>query len=265
LFSVSISGHAAFLYVLFEHQSTVDELMPFRLLRYMVQIWDKHLLKHPKAKRLPAILPLVLHHSERGWTKATAFEELFDLEAEALAPIAPYLPHFQFLLDNLIAESDEALKARAIMSAFSRLVLFCFRNARNPDRITQGLRGWVDLIRETRRAPNGVAALKMLWHYILAIDEQRQPKEILAQLMEVLGEDGKEEIMTAAELLREEGRNEGLQKGQRRMLLKQLGIRFGELPEAAVARVNGADVAQLELWAERVLRASSLADVLADA
>jgi len=31
--------------------------------------------------------------------------------------------------------------------------------------------------------------------------------------------------------------------------MRQLRARFGELSEAAVARVNAADVAQLDLWA----------------
>jgi hypothetical protein len=46
------------------------------------------------------------------------------------------------------------------------------------------------------------------------------------------------------------------------MLLELLRTRFGELPEAAVARVNAADVAQLDLWAKQVLSAPTLADML---
>src|SRR5689334_3764797 len=34
LFSVQLGDKPALLYVLFEHQSTVDELMPFRILKY---------------------------------------------------------------------------------------------------------------------------------------------------------------------------------------------------------------------------------------
>ncbi|MDC0677797.1 DUF4351 domain-containing protein [Sorangium atrum] len=46
------------------------------------------------------------------------------------------------------------------------------------------------------------------------------------------------------------------------MLLRQLRARFGELPEAAIARVEGAEIAALEQWAERVLSAKTLAEVL---
>jgi hypothetical protein len=41
-----------------------------------------------------------------------------------------------------------------------------------------------------------------------------------------------------------------------------VAARFGELPEAAVARVNAAGLGQLDTWAERVLSARTLADVI---
>jgi len=45
-------------------------------------------------------------------------------------------------------------------------------------------------------------------------------------------------------------------------LIKLLTLRFGKLPEAAVARVRGADVAQLDRWTDRVLIAPTLGHVL---
>jgi hypothetical protein len=51
-------------------------------------------------------------------------------------------------------------------------------------------------------------------------------------------------------------------EGERAMLLKQLRVRFGELPAAAVARIEGAEAVLLERWGERVFSAKTLADVL---
>src|SRR5687767_12953661 len=84
LFSVEIAGRPARIYVLCEHSSYVDPLLGFRLLAYMVRIWEALLKDHPNAKRLPAIVPLVIHHSEGGFTGQTIFEGLLDLDAEAL-------------------------------------------------------------------------------------------------------------------------------------------------------------------------------------
>lgn len=51
-------------------------------------------------------------------------------------------------------------------------------------------------------------------------------------------------------------------KGERRLLLKLLRVRFGDLPQAALARVEEAELAQIERWGERVLTATTLDEVL---
>ena len=61
---------------------------------------------------------------------------------------------------------------------------------------------------------------------------------------------------------RKEGRDEGRKEGQRDVLLRQLRRRFGELPEATIALVEAAEPAQLEQWADRILVAATLAEVL---
>jgi predicted transposase YdaD len=81
--------------------------------------------------------------------------------------------------------------------------------------------------------------------------------------------------MTAADRLRAEGRAEGEAKGKAEgeakgkaegkaeLLLKLLTLRFGELPQAARARLAAADEQALMRFTERVLSASSLDEVLA--
>jgi predicted transposase/invertase (TIGR01784 family) len=267
LFSASLAGRPALIYVLFEHQSTVDPLMPFRLLRYVVRIWEGWLRDHPKAGKLPAIVPVVLHHSESGWTAPIAFEELLDLDADGLAAFGDHLPRFRFVLDDLSAATDEALHART-MTALARLALWCLRHARSPDDLVAGLSQWADLVHEARQAPNGAAAIALIWRYIFTVNDRFQPEELVARLTAAVGESEKEEIVTVADQLIEQGRRKGLQQGhregQREMLLRQLRVRFGALPESAVAQIDAADGAQLETFAERVLTAASLAEALAE-
>ena len=59
------------------------------------------------------------------------------------------------------------------------------------------------------------------------------------------------------------GRTEGEAKGRATLLLKQLGLRFGPLSDATRARVQAASIEQLDTWAERILSAATLDDVLA--
>jgi predicted transposase/invertase (TIGR01784 family) len=52
-------------------------------------------------------------------------------------------------------------------------------------------------------------------------------------------------------------------EGEAKLLLKQLGLRFGPLSDVTRARVQAATVEQLETWGERILSAATLDDVLA--
>ena len=64
---------------------------------------------------------------------------------------------------------------------------------------------------------------------------------------------------------REEGVKQGLEQGERKLLLRMLRRRFGaEVDGAMERRVAAAPAAQIEVWAERVLSATTLAEVLAD-
>lgn len=66
------------------------------------------------------------------------------------------------------------------------------------------------------------------------------------------------------------GRKDGIRAGEKRgreralrsLLVKQLAQRFGEVPEAAMARIRTAGADLLAHWGERVLTASSLDAVL---
>jgi predicted transposase YdaD len=253
------------LYLLFEHQSTDDPLMPFRLLLYIVRVWEKIVRETPTVRQLPAILPIVLHHSERGWMSPTTLHGILDLDARAMAVVGKHLPQFEMMLDDLGTQTDESLRARAI-SALGRLALFCLRHAREPQVLLEQLRRWLDLIREIQAAPGGSEALVLIWRYILITNGQAPPEAVVAQLLDVVGVEHTEEIMTAGEQLIERGRKDGLEKGlragQEQILLKLLRARFGALPDAAAARIHAADSARLDAWADRVLTAATLDDVL---
>jgi hypothetical protein len=53
-------------------------------------------------------------------------------------------------------------------------------------------------------------------------------------------------------------------EGEQKLLTKQLGRKFGELPDWAQQRLRAASVADIERWGERVLVAGTLDDVFVD-
>jgi predicted transposase/invertase (TIGR01784 family) len=260
LFSTTLTGRPALIYLLFEHQSRTDPRMTFRLLRYMVRIWERWQEENPAAARLPIILPVVLHHSASGWTGSTAFEDLLDADAPTLAAMADHVPRFRFVLEDISHESDEALRARAV-TALVKLSLWCLRHAREPEELVERLGQWADLVREVRQA-QGAAALVKIMRYILATNEPAKPEHLVIKLIAAVGEEDKEEIVTAADQLIERGRAQGREQERREILLDQLRARFGALSDEVVGRVKNADMGTLRVWSLKVLTAPALADVL---
>jgi hypothetical protein len=73
---------------------------------------------------------------------------------------------------------------------------------------------------------------------------------------------GEQIIQNAERKGERRGERRGERKGERRLLLKLLRLRFGDLPQAAVARVEEGELEQIEQWGERVLTATTLDEVL---
>ncbi len=73
----------------------------------------------------------------------------------------------------------------------------------------------------------------------------------------------KETLMTTAEMLIEKGHQEGSQQTARRMLTKQLRLRFGHLPVAVIHNIENAPLDLIERWTERVITHDSLDDIFA--
>ncbi len=250
LFSVRVAGRDVKIYVVFEHQSTVDARMPLRLLDYMMCIWKAA----PPGRPLPVVLPVVLHHSDTGWLSATAFESLFGPEV----PLAllEFTPRFRFMLDDLSAEDDDVLMHRAVSST-TLLVLAALKHARSAASLARFAHDWTRLVREILREPDGVRALKLVFRYLASV---RGPQEIplLEQIAAPATDEAK--MQTIAEFYEQRGE----QRGEQKALLRVLRGRFGVLPDAALERIAAADEVLLERWLDRLLGARSLDEIFAD-
>jgi predicted transposase/invertase (TIGR01784 family) len=269
LYSVRLAGRAAFVYLLLEHKSRVDPRTPFQLLRYLVRIWERFLKEAEEAAGLPAILPLVVYHGRSGWTAARELLELVDLDPELRPLVAPFVPTFRFLLDDLAVEDEEALAQRTL-SALATLALLCLKRARESGDLLAELRRWTQAIRAVLASRNGAEALMTVFSYIMRV-AKLAPDELRDLLVEA-GEGAGSELMTTfedlAKIVREnaleEGREEGRTEGRAEILLRLLRARFGTLPGSVLARVRQAESEQLDAWAERILTAASLEAVFGE-
>lgn len=256
-------GGEALGYLLFEHQSSppTEGLMAERLLRYQGRIWDRWRVDHPRAKRLPMILPIVMYHGTTPWSEPRSFDALLDVPAGLRLAVEPYLVRFEYVLYDLSEISDAELRGGAMRTALAKLVAMCLKHARTRADFFQILSRWMDVAREVIRAPHGLEALAQVVRYILEVNEHVEPEELQGLLERALGPEAKETIMTAGQRLIEQGRQQGIQG----VLLRLLRQRFGDAVDAQVEqRIATASLEQVEVWTGRVLSASTLAAVIAD-
>jgi predicted transposase/invertase (TIGR01784 family) len=261
------SDRSALVYVLFEHQSSVDRRMPARLLGYMVRIWEHWMRTNPSGK-LPLIVPVVLHHSSAGWTGATRFADLLDIPDALRETMGEALLDFAFFLDDLTRTTEQDLHARAQMAAAARMALSVMRLGRSDQPVD--IDRWAILLLETLKEPDGLRAFETVLRYLAQVRDD----DFIDVLVRATNDEEVEAIaMTYRERLidqgREEGREEGRKEGEeagremgaRRLLAKLLQLKFGPLDPAIEARLSAASLDELEAWSVRVLTVESVGEI----
>jgi hypothetical protein len=254
LFTAPLDGRDAYVYVLVEHQSSLDPLMAFRMLRYVTRIWDQYLRGHPKARRLPAVIPLVVHHGRSRWAGSAQLLDLIDVGPADRRVMQGYLPRFEFLLDDLAGVDGPALRERDLTPS-ALITLLLLQTAPGNPKIPAELRPWAGQLRAILDQPGGGEAFIALLTYIELVSEV--PASDLHDLAASLGPDAEEAYMTTADMLRAEGEARGLAKG----LVRTLTVKFGPLPEDIVGKVHAASTSQVETWTDRAVTADTLGQV----
>ena len=151
------------------------------------------------------------------------------------------------------------------MTALGRLVEACLKHARTRPDLIEILSSWADVVRDVVAAPNGLEALALVMRYILLVNDHVEVEALQAFLERVAGPDAKDTIMTAGQRLIQQGEERGIQKGERALLLRLLRKRFGSQVDADTERcLSTASTEQIATWAERVLSAATLTELLAD-
>ena len=113
--------------------------------------------------------------------------------------------------------------------------------------------------------------LETLLNYLATAAEDLSPQAVDEALHQVFPALEEPSMATIAQKWFEQGRveghaeglAEGLLAGERRVLLWQLELRFGPLPENYRERFAAADQDTLLIWSQRVLSAQRLAEIFA--
>ncbi len=216
-FRTETATEALLIYLLVEHQSTVDATMGFRVLFYMMLIWDAHRRqwehdKVPKpARRLPPILPIVFYTGEREWKTPLTLEALMDIPAE----LARFVPAFETLFLS-VKQTDVATLTQT-HHPFGWLLTVLQKERADEAEIRDALRTAIAHLDEFDTV--GAEQRREAIVYFLLLILHRRPlseQSGLVTLVEQLAEDKmevKQMAETMAEVLVQQGLKQGIEQG----------------------------------------------------
>ena len=271
LFHIKLHQSDAFLYLLFEHQSTEDPRMALRLLSYIVRIWERFAKNNAPPAKLPAILPVVLAQGKRPWKTSTRLEDLIDLPPAFAHVLRAWQPTLAYHLMELVR-----LPYESIAGTPEGIITLRALKAQPMDELL-GDALWDEpllfllpedaLERILRYIFNADANVSLFEERIKKIRTkplQTKTMTLAEQLIQKGLEKGLEKgIQQGRQEGEETGRQTGLSEGElrafRTAVLRALEIRHGGYPEGIREALEAIqDPKQLELLHETAIRSTSL-------
>ncbi|MFN6195406.1 MAG: Rpn family recombination-promoting nuclease/putative transposase [Planctomycetota bacterium] len=274
LFEAQLHGAPLLLHVVVDHKSRADWATALQMARYTLRIHDRWLADHPDARRLPPVLPFVVHHGDRPWQAARSVDELVDLDsvpadvANVLRPLQLRLPFVLLDLATLDEAAIDGFRLSVVSSLALRLLQFVRRL--DPAAALAQMRRWAPLLKQLLAHLRGKDVVHaLLWWYSARVGGSPEGLRII---MTKLQEDDEEfPAYSLLDFLLDEGREQGMKKGiqqgehlgMRQLLESLLRTRFGVDPAPYADRLAAADLATMQSWGERLLRAPTIEQVFA--
>lgn len=209
LYSANFGKETGYIYVLFEHLSNPDEMIAFRMLKYITQITDLHLIKN-KSKKIPLVYPIIFYTGNKKYNFSTDFFDLYFDNKDLAKNI--FLKPFQMI--NLQDVSDEELQKMIWFGIVAKTFKHRFENSQQtlqkilPNLIIIDANGDVDFI-------------NLMVKYLIEAGNINDKNLFFDNLIENLSEKTGEKIMTIADGLRLEGKLEAQEQIAKAMLSKK--------------------------------------------
>ncbi len=244
LYSPKTTAGYGYIHVLIEHQSTPDQHMAFRLLRYAIAAMQRHLVAGHK--KLPLVIPILFYAGKRSpYPYSTNWLQEFDAPELAKKLYSADFP----VVDVTVIPDDEIMNHRS-MAALTLLQ----KHIHQRD-ITE-LTDWLATILLAGYLSS--QQVISLIHYLVQAGETADAEAFVRELAQRVPEHG-DELMTIAQQLeqkgriagREEGRIAGLEEGREEG--REEGVLLGKLD---VAR----SLLKMGMAREAVLEATGLTE-----
>ena len=170
--------------------------------------------------------------------------------------------HFDFIACELAAIAYEGFRDSDNIVARLNLPNMHYAPGHKLDAYAQAVRGLVNLEEDPEKRLKYIDFIDI---YGNLDDNERtryeqeypQEAEIMTGFAERFIEQGRREGM-------QQGRLEGKQEGQATILLRQLQLKFGAVPDPVRRKIEHADPRTLLVWSERVLTAADIEQVIGD-
>ena len=253
------------IYILIEHQSTIDELMAYRLLNYMDLVWERHRSiwnrrKTPKAERkFPPILPIIFYTGDTPWKTPVDFADLVDLP-EALKS---FVPRFEILFFGVKQIATEALTEKD--HPFGWLLALLQKENADANETRAVLSEAVSHLRSLQETDP--TQWKEVLSYILQLVLHKRSAEEHTTLIELIAERSQDTEVTPmaesmAEIIHQQGLEQGQIRAKREAIFMFLQHRFTRIPEPLRNTINATEnIAELNTLFESALAAQTLDDI----
>ncbi len=260
LYRIVYEDSEVYVYLLVEHQTRVDYLMPLRVLGYMVRIWEFYIKRHKDVSRrkgfkLPPIIPIVFYDGIRRWTAPCEFSEKIK-NVEVFKRFTP-----SFVYELIDVGNIDREKVLGIKDAVSVLLIL---NSIKKEELLIGLERIKEAIEELPERE-----LELLRSYIgayIRVLVERTGVDI--DMEDFQGEEGEEKMFARFEKVlkefieeeREKAIKEGVQEGEVGAKIeiaeKLLMGKFGKDVEGYINNVEKLSKEQLDYIIEHIFNIS---------
>ena len=243
------------IYILIEHQSSVDVSMGFRLLFYMMNIWDAQRQRWEQDNvsksewRLRPILPIVFYSGDRRWHVPLSVTAIMDIPEV----LTRFVPDFDTLFLNV--KEIETTELTKTDHPFGWLLTVLHNEKADKETIREALTEAITYLNtlESEQTEQRIRAL----HYFVMLIANRCPSDEHDELIDLVNQhSGEEEVelmaKSMADVMREEGIKAGIAEGIEQG--KAQGIEQGKAQGIEQGKAQGIEQgkAQGEMEAKQV-------------
>ncbi len=252
------------IYILIEHQSTVDPTMGFRLLSYMMEIWQEQWRAWQSGtgvnRRLDPILPILFYTGDRRWASPLSLAAIMEVPEV----MERFIPTFDTLFLEVKTTDQEALTKSGHPLGWLLSVLQ--KENAGKSAISEALAAAVSAL--SRLDETQVVQIRQALLYFIQLILHRRSAAEHEELIELVKQHSRDKsevaimAQTAAELLIEHGKAEGIVEGRQTSILQLLRIRFQNVPETLTERITSIEsLSHLDRLLEQAMTVQSLDEI----